>query len=103
MIILCFNSWHEIGVYDIPAFVDFVIEKTSFQKVYYIGHSQGTTALAVFLSERPEYNDKIMLSCLMGSVISMDEGVKANVVTLLKYFMVPLIKVRLGSSFWMMS
>lgn len=33
-------SWHEIGKYDIPATIDYILEKTNFTKVHYIGHSQ---------------------------------------------------------------
>lgn len=32
---------------------------TGQEKLQYIGHSQGTTAFFVMLSEKPEYNDKI--------------------------------------------
>jgi len=52
-------TWHEIGVYDLPASIDFVLYKTGSKKLQYIGHSQGTTAFFVMLSEKPEYNDKI--------------------------------------------
>ena len=36
-------SYHEMGIYDNPAVLDFIQEKTNGQKVAYIGHSQGTT------------------------------------------------------------
>lgn len=52
-------SWHEIGVYDLPASIDYILGKTGAKKLQYIGHSQGTTAFFVMASERPEYNDKI--------------------------------------------
>lgn len=52
-------SWHEVGVYDLPACIDFILEKSEQKKLHYIGHSQGTTAFFVMLSEKPEYNDKI--------------------------------------------
>ncbi|KAL6440421.1 hypothetical protein ACFW04_003148 [Cataglyphis niger] len=52
-------SWHEIGYYDLPAMIDYVLEKTGHSELYYIGHSQGTTTFYVLMSERPEYNSKI--------------------------------------------
>ncbi|XP_032664161.1 lipase 3-like [Odontomachus brunneus] len=52
-------SWHEIGYYDIPALIDYILNKTGHTKLYYIGYSQGTTAFYVMGSERPEYNDKV--------------------------------------------
>ncbi|KAG6444048.1 lipase 3 [Manduca sexta] len=52
-------SWHEIGYYDLPAMIDYVLRETGVAKVQYIGFSQGTTAFWVMTSSRPEYNDKI--------------------------------------------
>jgi lysosomal acid lipase/cholesteryl ester hydrolase len=48
-----------MGVYDLPAVVDYILKTTGEQKLYYIGHSMGTTMFYVFLSERPQYNSKI--------------------------------------------
>ncbi|XP_057669458.1 lipase 3-like [Diorhabda carinulata] len=52
-------SWHEIGIYDTPRAIDFVLEKTGNKTLYHIGHSQGTTAFYVMASMKPEYNEKI--------------------------------------------
>lgn len=52
-------TWHEIGLYDISASIDYILSITNQKKINYIGHSQGTTALMVLLSMRPEYNNKI--------------------------------------------
>ncbi|XP_073941424.1 lipase 3-like [Choristoneura fumiferana] len=52
-------SWHEIGYYDLPAMIDYVIKNTKVSKLQYVGFSQGTTAFWVMASTRPEYNDKI--------------------------------------------
>lgn len=61
-------TWYEMGVYDQPAIIDYVLAKTNTSKVHYIGYSQGTTSLLVMLSERPEYNDKICAASLMAPV-----------------------------------
>lgn len=37
-------SWHEIGIYDIPATIDYVLQYTNQTKLSYVGHSQGVTA-----------------------------------------------------------
>ncbi|KAI4469876.1 lysosomal acid lipase-related [Holotrichia oblita] len=34
-------SWHEIGLYDHPATIDYILSKTGVSKLSYIGHSQG--------------------------------------------------------------
>jgi len=52
-------SWHEIGLYDLPAMIDYVLAKTGQSATHYIGHSQGTTSFFVMGSMRPEYNNKI--------------------------------------------
>lgn len=58
-------SWHEIGFYDLPAMLDYVLKRSMSSKLFYVGHSQGTTSLLVLLSSRPEYNDKIIQGHLM--------------------------------------
>lgn len=58
-------SWHEIGFYDLPAMLDYTLKKTKSSKLFYVGHSQGTTSLLVLLSSRPEYNEKIIQGHLM--------------------------------------
>ncbi|XP_069681265.1 lipase 3-like [Periplaneta americana] len=57
-------SWHEIGVYDLPAMIDYILARASRGSgsdmgLFYVGHSQGTTAFYVMASKLPEYNDKI--------------------------------------------
>lgn len=64
-------SWHEIGVYDLPAMIDYIIEATKKEKIYYIAHSQGTTVLTVLLCMLPEYNDKIIHAHLMAPAVFM--------------------------------
>ncbi|CAG9840502.1 unnamed protein product, partial [Diabrotica balteata] len=55
-------SFHEIGVYDIPAVIDYILNVTHQSSLYYVGHSQGCTTVFVMGSERPEYNEKIKLA-----------------------------------------
>lgn len=52
-------SWHEMGIYDLPAMIDYILAATNQTKIAYVGHSQGVTAAFVTLAERPEYNHKI--------------------------------------------
>lgn len=52
-------SWHQIGVIDLPTIIDYVLEQTGAESLYYSGHSQGTTAFYVMTASLPEYNDKI--------------------------------------------
>ncbi|CAH1179214.1 unnamed protein product [Phaedon cochleariae] len=52
-------TWHEIGVYDTPASIDYILQRTGEKNLHYVGHSQGTTSMFAMASDRPEYNDKI--------------------------------------------
>lgn len=53
-------SWHEIGMYDLPAMIDHVLKVTGFPKLHYAGHSQGCTSFFVMCSMRPAFNDKVV-------------------------------------------
>ncbi|KAL0110610.1 hypothetical protein PUN28_013890 [Cardiocondyla obscurior] len=54
-------SYHELGIYDLPAMIDYILNTTGYEKIYYVGHSEGTTQFWVMASEKPEYNSKIIL------------------------------------------
>ena len=59
-------SWHEIGIYDLPAMIEHMLTSTNHTKFYYVGFSQGTTASMVMLTTFPEYNDKIIQNHMLG-------------------------------------
>ncbi|XP_049869392.1 lipase 1-like [Pectinophora gossypiella] len=64
-------SWDEIGRYDLPAMIDYVLQKTKRAAVKYVGHSQGTTSFFVMCSERPEYNEKISIMVALSPIVYM--------------------------------
>lgn len=64
-------SWHEIGLYDLPAMIDAVLAKTGYPKLSYFGHSQGTTTFFVMASSRPEYNAKVHVLSAVAPVAYM--------------------------------
>ncbi|XP_043465860.1 lipase 1-like [Leptopilina heterotoma] len=55
-------SFHEIGLYDHPAMIDFILKETKEKRLFHVCHSEGCTELFVMASLRPEYNQKIKLS-----------------------------------------
>jgi len=58
-------SWNEIGHYDLPAMIDYMLQKTNQKSCFFIGHSQGATAFLVLLSTRPKFNQKIIQAHLL--------------------------------------
>ncbi|CAH0547940.1 unnamed protein product [Brassicogethes aeneus] len=59
-------SFHEIGTLDTAANIDFILNKTGKEDVFYIGHSQGSTAYFVLTAMRPEYNKRIKMHVSFG-------------------------------------
>lgn len=53
-------TFHEMGKYDLPANIDYILNKTDYEQLHYIGHSQGTAVFWVLLSELPSYTQKIL-------------------------------------------
>ncbi|CAK1547640.1 unnamed protein product [Leptosia nina] len=64
-------SFHEMGIIDLPAMVDFVLDKTGKDKLIYVGHSQGTTIFYIMCSLLPEYNEKISVMVSLSAVAFM--------------------------------
>lgn len=59
-------SWHEIGVYDIPASIDYVLNVTGQNNLFYIGFSLGTTSYLAMGASK--YYEKIRLALLMAPI-----------------------------------
>ncbi|XP_034474555.1 lipase 1-like isoform X2 [Drosophila innubila] len=64
-------SFHEIGIYDLPATIDMIITISKQPKIQYIGHSQGSTAFFVMCSELPHYAEKIILMQALSPTVFM--------------------------------
>lgn len=64
-------TWEEIGIYDLPAMIDYVLKVTKKQSLYYIGYSQGTTIFYVMSSMKPEYNEKVKMMFSLAPVAWM--------------------------------
>lgn len=54
-------SFHEFGVYDVPATLEFITEKIgNFSRVIFIGYSLGTTVGFVYSSVRNKHAEKFL-------------------------------------------
>ena len=66
-------AWNirQMGVMDLPAFIDRVLLETGFPKLALIAHSQGTTQTFVALAkeQRPDYGDKISVFCALAPAV----------------------------------
>lgn len=57
-----------MGMYDLPAMIDYTLKETGQKQIFYIGFSQGTTQFWILMSLRPEYNRKIKLMSALAPV-----------------------------------
>lgn len=69
-------DWNEIALYDLPAMINFALNKSKARNLQYIGHSQGGSVYLALNSMKPEYKSKIssghLLSpgCFLGNTDS---------------------------------
>jgi len=71
-------SFHEMGLYDLPAMIDLIKIKSEVSKITYIGHSQGTTQLFVGFSEKPEYFNKNLNGFIGLGPVTKLENIKSS-------------------------
>ncbi|XP_062462804.1 lysosomal acid lipase/cholesteryl ester hydrolase-like [Pezoporus occidentalis] len=63
-------SFDEMGKYDIPAELYFIMNKTGQKDVYYVGHSEGAASGFIAFSTYPELAKKVKIFCALGPVTS---------------------------------
>jgi pimeloyl-ACP methyl ester carboxylesterase len=65
-------DWEDMGDYDLPAAIEYVIQTNKYPKVAYVGHSQGTTQLFAALAHNEDYfADKISVFIATGPVLQL--------------------------------
>ncbi|KAI9558712.1 hypothetical protein GHT06_015501 [Daphnia sinensis] len=52
-------TWEELGQYDLPASIDYILKTTGQEKVSYVGYSLGCAIFFVGANLKPDLNDKI--------------------------------------------
>ncbi|XP_054838209.1 lysosomal acid lipase/cholesteryl ester hydrolase-like isoform X2 [Eublepharis macularius] len=64
-------SFHEMAMYDLPATINFILQKTQQEKLYYIGYSQGASIGFIAFSAQPELSQKIKMFFALAPVVSI--------------------------------
>uniref|UniRef100_A0ACB8F8B2 Uncharacterized protein n=1 Tax=Sphaerodactylus townsendi TaxID=933632 RepID=A0ACB8F8B2_9SAUR len=59
-------SFHEMGYYDLPAVIYYILNETRQEQLYYVGHSEGSTSGFVAFSTRPQLAERIKLFFALG-------------------------------------
>ncbi|KAJ8675726.1 hypothetical protein QAD02_011512, partial [Eretmocerus hayati] len=77
-------SWHEMGIYDLPAEIQY-ISNLKDDKLFYIGHSMGTTIFLVMAAERPDiaFQIKAMIGLAPAAYLNHMDGLFRTVAPLL--------------------
>ncbi|KAJ6653578.1 hypothetical protein lerEdw1_009076, partial [Lerista edwardsae] len=88
-------SFHEMGIYDVPATINFILEKTQQDALYYVGHSQGSSAGLIAFSLMPQLAQKVKLFISLSPGYSLVD-IKGTFAVLLRSLSVKAGKVIFG-------
>jgi len=72
----------ELAKYDFPAMIDYVIYTTGFQKIVYIGHSQGSAQAFAGLSANPIHAEKLDIFIALAPAFYIGDSVHWAVKTM---------------------
>ncbi|NWI47626.1 LIPM Lipase, partial [Picathartes gymnocephalus] len=88
-------SFHEMAVYDLPAMVGFILMQTEQEKLFYVGHGQGSSLGFIAFSSLPHLAGKIQLFFALGPLYTFRHVVSPA----LKLVFLPdlLLKERFGT------
>uniref|UniRef100_A0A6I8P046 Lipase family member M n=1 Tax=Ornithorhynchus anatinus TaxID=9258 RepID=A0A6I8P046_ORNAN len=64
-------SYDEMARFDLPAVINFILQKTGQEQIYYVGYSQGTTMGFIAFSSMPELAQKIKMYFALAPVATV--------------------------------
>ncbi|XP_069095999.1 lysosomal acid lipase/cholesteryl ester hydrolase-like [Pleurodeles waltl] len=64
-------SYDEMAKRDLPALINFIVQKTGQEQMYYVGHSQGTTIGFIAFSTMPELAKRIKMFFALAPVATI--------------------------------
>uniref|UniRef100_A0A8C8SHU7 Lipase n=1 Tax=Pelusios castaneus TaxID=367368 RepID=A0A8C8SHU7_9SAUR len=65
-------SFDEMAKYDLPAVIDFIVQKIGQKQLYYVGHSQGTTLAFIAFSTMPHLAQRIKMYYALAPVATVE-------------------------------
>uniref|UniRef100_A0A8C4W2I1 Partial AB-hydrolase lipase domain-containing protein n=1 Tax=Gopherus evgoodei TaxID=1825980 RepID=A0A8C4W2I1_9SAUR len=86
-------SFHEMAMYDLPALVDFILQKNGQQNLYYIGYFQGCTIALIAFSTMPQLGQNIKIFFALAPAYTLKKS-KAPL-TQLSFFPTEILRVLL--------
>lgn len=67
-----FYRWDEMGRYDIPASIDYVLNTTGHTKLAgFVGYSLGCALFYIAAVEQPRINEKVQVMIALGPTVSV--------------------------------
>ncbi|KFV65218.1 Lysosomal acid lipase/cholesteryl ester hydrolase, partial [Dryobates pubescens] len=87
-------SFDEIGKYDVPAELYFIANKTGQKEIYYVGHSEASTAGFIAFSTYPELAQRVKVFFALGPVATITHA-NSPLVTIARLPQ-PLIRILFG-------
>ncbi|XP_060097268.1 lysosomal acid lipase/cholesteryl ester hydrolase-like [Heteronotia binoei] len=67
-------SSHEMGYYDIPAVIYYILNETGHEQLYYVGHSEGSATGFIAFSTWPKLAEKVKLFFALGPVSTISSA-----------------------------
>nr|XP_056705728.1 lysosomal acid lipase/cholesteryl ester hydrolase-like [Euleptes europaea] len=64
-------SFHEMGYYDIPAVICYILNETGQEHLYYVGHSEGSSIGFLAFSTWPKLAERIKLFIALGPITTI--------------------------------
>lgn len=61
-----------MAMHDLPAEIDYILLETNHDKIFYVGHSMGTTMFFAMASEKPDYAKKVHAMFALAPVAYME-------------------------------
>ena len=87
-----FRSWQEMADIDLPAMINYALQVTGQEQLFYVGHSQGTLIAFTGFSDNPALGNKIKAFFALAPVYTLNNS--TEIAKAGAEILYPLVKVR---------